>query len=44
MGYSMERGGGMGDKIAEARVGGMSHMGDFGRGVAHSLYCILWGG
>lgn len=42
MGYSMEGSGGMGDKVTEARVDGMSHVGDFGRGIAHSLYCILW--
>lgn len=37
MGYSMEGGGGMGDKVAEARVGRMSHVEDFRREVALTL-------
>lgn len=43
MGYSMEGGGGMGDKVAEATVGRMSHVGHFRREKLHLLYCILWG-
>lgn len=37
MGYSMEGGGGMGDKVAEARVGRMSHVRDFRREIALTL-------
>lgn len=37
MGYSMERGGGMGDKVAEARAGRMSHVRDFRREIALTL-------
>lgn len=37
MGYSMEGGGGMGDKVAEARVGRMSHVGHFRREIALTL-------
>lgn len=43
MGYSMEGGGGMGDKVAEARVGRMSHVGHFRREIELTLLHPLEG-